>query len=158
MWPLWTPSWLAFPNLGTITLLYFCISTQKATTNNKELSVVAIVGFGLALGYASDLLGSTPVGLQALMMALSGLILFFLSRHFLAQGKVAQMGLVLVVELLQQTLVYVFGNWAMDGLAGGPQWGRMLTSCVLTTMAVSPWFWICRLLTGKRRPKDHAVR
>ena len=132
-WPL--------PDLGLLVALYAgltCRFSGGAVATLRDAGPLAMLGLGAAMGYLSDVICGTPVGLRALGLALLLLGLRALASQLLVRSPVAVMAVAAVVVLLFRGLTAVLLLLLDRGLETALSGWRAALLQALTTGLLAP--------------------
>ncbi len=136
---LWLPAGALFPDLVLILVVDLGLKQHNALS--------AVLAF--TMGYATDAMSGTHLGLNAFMMTLIFLLSYELSRHVWVTGKIIGPLTVALAELLKTVGVMAItgGIATVAAIEVGP--ARLIIFQALITAAVAP-FIFALLDAGKR--------
>lgn len=143
---LWLPAGALFPDLVLILVVDLGLKQHNALS--------AVLAF--AMGYATDAMSGTHLGLNAFMMTLIFLLSYELSRHVWVTGRIIGPLTVALAELLKTAgVMAITGGIATVAAIEGGQ-ARLIIFQALITAAVAPF--IFGLLDAGKRALRLPVR
>ena len=156
MGPLWriTPFEVVVPNLSLIMAAYLGITARDHMAGATAAAIV--------VGYLSDLLGGSPIGLSAFLAGVACMGARLVTARLLVRGRGFIFVLLSAMTLVSSALSY--GLRAYHGAGRAPLANEVLIAlgcAVVTGMVAIPVFRMCRLLDSRfaRTERDReAVR
>lgn len=133
-WKIVFPTAIPMPQLMLVCLLY--ASGLYGNFVRRKVDSVMVVGFGCLVGYVADLLGSTPVGLQSLLLGFTGLALCGLAKKLLIRSRLIGGIIAMILVFLYHILLFVMRSI----LTSNANWQELwyLPSLCIATAACAP--------------------
>lgn len=136
-WAILFPSFIPMPQVSIIVLIYMAMCGPGSLLHpamGREIDVSVVVGSGCFLGYVTDVISGSPVGLQATLLALFALGLRVIFSQLLIRGWVFSMVIAVLVGALYQLALYWGWMW-LDRQISWSGWHQMPWLCLSTLIA-----------------------
>lgn len=143
-WAILFPPLIPMPQVSLIVLLYMAMRGPGSPLHSslgRDIDISVVVGVGCFLGYLTDVISGTPVGLQATLLSLFALGLRMVFSQLLIRGWLFSMLIIAVVSGAYQLALYGSWKW-LDQQVPWADWRQMPWLC-LSTMFATPFVLYC---------------